>query len=229
MKTTPRPLLTEIAFILDRSGSMESVRDAAISGFNDFLRDQQAAPGHNRLTLVLFDDWIETHFTSLPVSEVVALDRSTFVPRGSTSLLDAIGETVDTLGTRLAALPEDQRPGHVVIAILTDGQENSSQRFTWKDISARISHQTGKYDWEFLFLGAGPDAIATAGKLHISAANSAQYLADAAGQQAATASISKKIGITRAMKSGRATLEEIQESSRPLHDILREEDQKRRG
>lgn len=221
-------MLTEIAFILDRSGSMESVRDAALAGFNEFLRDQQAAPGHNRLTLVLFDDWIETHFVSLPIAEVVSLTRETFVPRGTTSLLDAIGETIDSLGARLAAMSEDQRPGHVTVAILTDGEENSSQRFTWKDISTRISHQTRKYQWEFLFLGAGPDAIATASKLSIHSSNSAQYLADATGQQAASASISRKINAHRSVKSGHATLQELEEAARPMSEILREEDEKRR-
>lgn len=219
---------TEIAFILDRSGSMESIRDATIAGFNDFLRDQQSAAGQTRLTLVLFDDWIETQFVSFPIAEAIALSRDTFVPRGTTSLLDAIGETVNTLGERLAAMPEDQRPDHVCVAILTDGEENSSGRFTWKDISECISHQTQKYDWEFLFLGAGPDAIATAAKLSIQRENTACYVADSAGQQAASAAISSKISAKRRMKSGYASLQEIEEANRPLEEILRDEDRKRR-
>ena len=222
-------MITEIAFILDRSGSMQSMRAAAISSFNDFLQEQQADPGINRLTLVLFDDWIETHFSSIPVSEVIALTDETFVPRGSTALLDAIGETVDILGQRLAAMPEADRPNHVVVAIMTDGEENASERFKWSDISARIHHQTEKYGWEFLFLGAGADAIATAGKLNIQAANSAQYTADSDGHRAASSSLSRKIASSRRLKSGDATLEEQQEAIRPMSDILQEEDQKRRG
>ena len=155
-------MLTEIAFILDRSASMKPVRQAAIRGFNEFLHHRQAAPGHTRLTLVLFDDWIETHYHSIPICEALPLTQKTFVPGGSCSLLDAIGDTMEVLGQRFAALPVAHRPDQVIIAILTEGQENSSQRFTLEQVAANISHQTQKYQWEFLFLSAGLDAIATA-------------------------------------------------------------------
>ncbi len=142
-------MITELAFILDRSGSMESMRQAAIDGFNEFLRDQQIAPGTVRLTLVLFDHEVRTTHDALPVAEVLPLDHDHFVPRGSTALLDAIGDTIDRLGARFAAAPDEQKPGHVAVAILTDGKENSSTRFTWHDIAKRISHQTEKYGWDF--------------------------------------------------------------------------------
>ena len=122
--------LTEIAFILDRSGSMESMVEPAISGFNRLLREQQQEPGTARFTLVLFDDQYEVPFHSVPIAEVVELDTNTFVPRGSTALLDAIGPTIDELGAKLAALPEADRPGQVIVAILTDGMENASHRYT---------------------------------------------------------------------------------------------------
>ncbi len=220
---------TELAFILDRSGSMESIRTAAIAGFNAFLRDQQAATGQTRLSLVFFDTDIETRLDSIPVAEAVSLDHDSYVPRGSTALLDAIGDTIDRLGQRLAALPEADRPDHVSIAILTDGEENSSTRFTWADVAKRIKHQTEKYAWEFLFLGAGEDAIATAARMHIHAANASQFCADGPGQVAAMASFSRKIDTSRAMKSGLATAAQIEEAARPLQDIVREEDHKRRS
>lgn len=219
---------TEIAFILDRSGSMETVRSAAIDGFNAFLRDQQAAPGQTRLSLVFFDSGIDTRHDSIPVAEAVPLDRDTYVPSGGTALLDAIGDTIDRLGQRLAAMPEADRPGHVAVAILTDGEENSSRRFSWADIAARIKHQSEKYAWEFLFLGAGEDTIATAARMHIHAANAARFQTDDAGQRAAMASVSRKMDASRAFKSGRATREQIEDAAMPLHDIVREEDGKRR-
>jgi hypothetical protein len=219
---------TELAFILDRSSSMESIRSAAIAGFNAFLRDQQAAPGQTRLSLVFFDTEIESRLESIPVAEAVSLDHESYVPRGCTALLDAIGDTIDRLGQRLAALPEADRPDHVSIAILTDGEENSSTRFTWADVAKRIKHQTEKYAWEFLFLGASEDAIATAAKMNIQAANSSQFCADDAGQQAAMSSVSRKITSSRQMKSGHATREQIEEAAKPLQDIVREEDYKRR-
>ncbi len=219
---------SELAFILDRSGSMESIRQAAIDGFNTFLRDQQAAPGQNRFSLVFFDSGIETRFDSIPVAEAIPLDFDSYVPRGSTALLDAIGDTIDLLGARFAALPPSARPDHVTVAILTDGEENSSTRYTWHDVSKRIQHQTEIYSWEFLFLGAGEDAIATAAKMQIHAANASNFQADDAGQHAAMASFSRKSLGTRAKKSGHATAEQLADADAPLQNIVREEDQKRR-
>ncbi len=219
---------SELAFILDRSGSMESIRQAAIDGFNTFLRDQQAAPGHNRFSLVFFDSRIETRLDSIPVAEAVPLDLDTYVPSGGTALLDAIGDTIDRLGARFAALPAADRPDHVTVAILTDGEENSSSRYTWHDVSKRIQHQTETYSWEFLFLGAGEDAIATAAKMSIQTENSSRFVADGAGQEAAMASFSRKAIGTRARKSGQATPEQLADAAAPLETIVREEDQKRR-
>ncbi len=222
-------MITELAFVLDRSGSMESMRQAAIDGFNEFLRDQQSAPGVVRLTLVLFDHEIQTVVEAMPVAEILSLDHDTFVPRGSTALLDAVGETIDRLGRRFDAAPAEEKPGHVAFAILTDGEENSSTRFTWQDIAKRISHQTEKYQWDFLFLGAGPDTIATASRMNIAAANAACYSADAAGQYAASKGVSRKILASRASKSGRASKQELADLSSHLDQIVNEEDEKRRG
>ncbi len=229
MKPNQQPnTTTELAFILDRSGSMASMCQAAIDGFNEFLRDQQASPDQTRLTLVLFDDIITTVHDSLPVAEILPLDHDTYVPRGSTALLDAIGDTIDRLGRRFDAMPAGQKPGHVSIAILTDGEENSSLRYTWHDVSSRIRHQQEKYAWDFLFLGAGPDAIATAAKIHIAAANTAQYVADAAGQGAASKGISRKMLAAKLSKRGELPPELAEDLHKPLGDIVREEDDQRR-
>ena len=219
---------SELAFILDRSSSMESIRQAAIDGFNTFLSDQQAAPGQNHFSLIFFDSGIETRLDSIPVAEALPLDLDSYVPCGCTALLDAIGDTIDRLGQRLAALPPADRPEHVTLAILTDGEENSSARYTWHDVSQRIRHQIEIYSWEFLFLGAGEDAIATAAKMHIPATHSSCYQADAAGQHAAMASFSRKITSSRQMKSGQATSEQQADADAALEQIVREEDQKRR-
>lgn len=221
-------IVTEIAFILDRSGSMESVRQATIDGFNEFLRDQQAAPGLTRLTLVLFDNEILTVHDSVPVVEILPLDHTTFVPRGSTALLDAIGITINRIGDRIATTPESQRPGHVAVAILTDGEENSSQEYDWHRIARHINRQTQKYGWDFLFLGAGPDAIATAAKMNIHAKHSAAYMADAAGQQAATKGISRKISAARRCKIDPTATTPDADAEASLDEIVREEDGKRR-
>ena len=192
--------LTEIAFILDRSGSMASMTEPAIAGFNDFLRTQQASLGDARLTTILFDDAYQIHTSHQPIAEVQPLDTTTFIPRGSTALLDAIGRTVDALGQRLAEMPAPDRPGKMIVAILTDGLENASQRFTWQDITTRIRHQTEQYAWEFLFLGANQDAIATASKMGIQAANAATYAHSPFGIASSGRAMSRKIAAMRAEK-----------------------------
>ena len=228
LSNLPHIMKTELAFILDRSSSMETIRTAAIDGFNQYLRDQQAAPGQTNLSLVFIDTEIEQRHQSLPAAEIFPLNENTYIPNGCTALLDAIGETIDSLGVKLADLPAADRPHHVPIAILTDGEENSSTRYTWADIAKRIKHQTEKYQWEFLFLGASADAIATAGKLNIHAANASHYMADAAGQEAAMASFSRKSLASRAKKFGHATAEQLHDADAAMSDIVREEDQRRR-
>lgn len=218
--------LTEIAFILDRSGSMVSMTEHAIAGFNEFVRDQQRAPGIARLTLVLFDDRIETVFQSVPLAEVAELDTNTFVPRGSTALLDAIGLTVDQIGERLSATREEDRPGQVIVAILTDGMENSSCHFTWQAISSKIHHQECHYSWRFLFLGANQDAIATASRMGIAATDAATYAHDEAGYRSGAKAFSRKIEALR-----QARLHAVLASpdlDKPMHELLREENERLR-
>jgi len=217
--------LTEIAFILDRSGSMASVTEAAITGFNEFLRDQQKTEGQARLTLVLFDNEYLVPLDSIPVQEAVALDTTTYVPRASTALLDAIGTTIDRLGARISTMPEPDRPGQVIVAILTDGLENSSEKFTWKDISHKILEQTNSYKWQFLFLGANQDAIATAASLNIAAANASTYVGDNGGTYSSQKAMSRKTTAMRKMSSGvKMSVHEQADATAPLSEIVAEED-----
>jgi uncharacterized protein YegL len=168
---------TEIAFILDRSGSMQSIAETAVSGFNELLTQQQQEHAQTpvRMSLVLFNTGYEVPFASIPAPELPRLDMKTYSPDGGTALLDAIGRTIDETGARLAAMPEAERPGKVIIAILTDGEENSSRTFTWAQISEKIRHQREVYKWEFLFLGANQDAIATASKMSIDRHDSSNF------------------------------------------------------
>jgi len=219
---------SEIAFVLDRSGSMKSCQQAAIEGFNQFLADQQKTDGLAKLTLVLFDDEYLVPISSIPVEEVVSLTDDTYQPRGCTALLDAIGQTIDNLGQRLVELAEKDRPGQVIVAILTDGLENASQRFTWKEIAGKIKHQTDTYKWIFLFLGANQDAIATAANLSIAANNAANYVADAAGSKAGQAAFSRKMSALRRASMDSASVSERLDAEAPLTQIVSEEDRKTR-
>ena len=194
---------TEIAFILDRSGSMSSMTNAAISGFNEFLAAQQATlddesnPIPTTFSLILFDhEYLPVH-NRQDIQIARPLTLETYEPRGNTALLDAIGRTIDYIGGELANTPEADRPAKVIIAILTDGEENASRNFSMQDINQRITHQTEKYQWEFLFLGANQDAIATAACMGIQARHSATFVADAADMHSSHQAFAKKISAAR--------------------------------
>jgi len=207
---------SEIAFVLDRSGSMESCREATIKNFNSFLQEQQKTEGLARLTLILFNDEYLVPIDALPVAEILPLSSDSYVPRGSTALLDAIGRTIDELGARLAALSEKDRPLQVIVAILTDGLENSSQDYTWQQIADVIKQQSEQYRWTFLFLGANQDAIETAAQMNIKATNAAAYVADAAGLHASASSLTRKVRALRRVSMGKATAEECQDAAAPM-------------
>lgn len=177
------PDLTEIAFVLDRSGSMETMRSEAIGGFNHFLSEQKKEPGQVRFTLVLFDHLFEVPIDHKPLESVPPLNEETYFPRGSTALLDAMGRTIDTIGQRLAKTPEDQRPSKVIIACLTDGFENASKHYSNEKVAAMIEHQRNTYSWEFVFLGATIESRQMARSWTISEADIEGFDATAAGMQ----------------------------------------------
>lgn len=164
--------LTEIVAIMDRSGSMQSCKKDSEGGLNAFIDAQKKQPGDARLTLVQFDTEVETVLASKPIKEapVCRLD-----PRGMTALYDAVGSTIDSLGARLAALPENERPGLVVVVIITDGGENASKDYTGEKVRAMVAHQQEKYSWKFVYIGANQDAFTEASKIGIAAGLSANY------------------------------------------------------
>lgn len=164
--------LTDITIVIDRSGSMSSCKKDAEGGVNTFIEDQKNQPGSASLTIVQFDSVYEFVCKGAPIKDA---PKFTLNPRGSTALLDAIGRAVAETGERLAAMKESDRPGLVIFVILTDGEENSSREFRMPQIKEMIEHQTNKYGWQFVFLGANQDAFSTAGGLGISAANASNY------------------------------------------------------
>ena len=149
---------SEIVCILDRSGSMSSILDDTIGGFNSFIDEQKKLPGTANVTLVLFDDKYEVPYNAIPLQDLPKLDKTTFVPRGMTALRDAIGKTFNTLGERLAKLSEDERPSSVIVCIITDGQENASKEFSVQQIKDMVTTQEEVYSWKVIFLAANMDA-----------------------------------------------------------------------
>lgn len=172
---------TEIICIIDRSGSMESIRSDAIGGFNRFLADQQAPEDPARLTMVLFDDQYEVVYDGTDIRDVKRLTNRTFVPRGSTALLDAIGKTLNTVSARFADMPANDRPEKVIVVILTDGQENASREFTLPVVRKMITTYTNDLKWDFIYLAANQDAFAESEKMGIAADKTMHFSADSSG------------------------------------------------
>ena len=189
--------LTEIISIVDRSGSMQSILDDAIGGFNTFLAAQQRQPGEAKLSLILFDHEYQVVHQAVDIQQVEPLNQDTYVPRGSTALLDAVGKTIDAVGERLAATPESERPSQVIISILTDGYENASQTYSKPKVAEMIKHQTEKYSWAFEFQAANMDAFAAAKELSIAQDHVVQFEATGEGVREAFVQQSQRISAMR--------------------------------
>ena len=194
--------LTDITMVVDRSGSMESIKADAEGGVNAFIDEQKNASGAALLTLVQFDNEYEFVHSGISIQQV---SRFTLVPRGSTALLDAVGRAINETGARLTAMEESQRPGLVVFVIVTDGQENSSREFNRDQIRSMIEHQQSVYSWQFTFLAANQDAFAEGTSLGIAASGIASYSADKIG--GAHMAAARKISRMRVSASAGETID----------------------
>ncbi len=190
---------TEIVIVLDRSGSMSTMKADMEGGLEQFVLDQRRQPGTCQLTLVQFDTEIETVFSARDLRMV---ERIEIVPRGGTALLDALGTAIDGVGARLAAQAETERPGKVIVLVITDGEENSSVVWKAKRLRAAIRRQERDYDWQFIYLGANVNAFAEAGDVGIARANAMSYTPGSAREVGAV--LSKKIGTYRSSNDKRA-------------------------
>jgi uncharacterized protein YegL len=175
--------ITELVFILDRSGSMSGLEKATKDGYNSVLKTQKKEPGTAFVTTVLFDDSYELLHDRINIRELRPITGKEYFVRGSTALLDAIGKTINRVGNAQKHADNDRRADKVMIVIITDGMENASEEYTNNRIMEMIDRQKERYGWEFLFLGANIDAIATAAKFGISADRAANYHADSKGTQ----------------------------------------------
>jgi uncharacterized protein YegL len=194
---------TEILAILDRSGSMCSIAADAIGGYNTFLKDQQSIDGEARITVVLFDDQYQLLHAATPLAEAEPLTSATFVPRGGTALMDAIGRTLQVEGARIAAEGWAEK---VIVCITTDGGENQSKEFTAPMVRELVTAAEAK-GWAFVFLAANQDAFATAQFYGMSGAHAQNFAASGAGVSQAYAAVSN---MTRSLRSGpEAAVEDV--------------------
>lgn len=172
--------LTEIIFLLDRSGSMGGLESDTIGGFNTFIEKQSKIDGETIVTAVLFDDKYEILWNGIDARNVKLTSKEYFV-RGYTALLDAVGKTILEVGYRLSRVEESKLPGKVIFVISTDGLENASREFTYEKVKELNKHQHEKYSWEFIFLGANIDTAKEANNLGISADNAYNFEASRDG------------------------------------------------
>lgn len=173
--------LTELVFIIDKSGSMGHLVADTIGGFNSMIEKYKAELDEVYVTTVLFDDVHRTLHNHVNINEIELMTRKDYYASGCTALLDAVGRTINSVGQRLFNTPEEERPEKVIFVITTDGEENSSREFTRAKVKEMIEHQQTKYSWGFLFLGANIDAESEAESIGISRNFAAKYAASSRG------------------------------------------------
>ena len=173
--------LTELVFIVDRSGSMAGLEKDTIGGFNAMLKEQAELEGEARVTTVLFDNQYRLLHDRIDIRAVAPLTEKDYRVGGGTALLDAIGRTIKKIRAVQKQTAEDYRAEKVLFVIITDGEENSSRKYSAEQIKEHIEHQKEKYGWEFVFFGANMDAVLEASKLGIAAEFARGWLANAAG------------------------------------------------
>lgn len=184
--------LIELVFILDRSGSMSGLESDTIGGYNAMLEKQKKEPGEAIITTVLFDDKYELLHDRINLKGIKSITDKEYFVRGSTALLDAVGRTINKIGNA------QKHTAHVMFVITTDGMENASREFSFEKVRQMIEHQKSKYGWEFIFLGANIDAIATAERFGISKERATNYNADSEGTLLNYEVISETVSCIRA-------------------------------
>ena len=189
--------ITELVFVLDRSGSMHGLEADTMGGFNSLIEKQKQETGSAYVTTVLFDTSIERIHDRIGVDQVPLLTAKEYIPGGCTALLDAIGTTIKHIVNIHRYAREEDVPGKTVFVITTDGLENASRQYSLETIKRRIEHETEKYGWEFLFLGANIDAIETAGHLGIQADRATNFMPDGAGVELSFRSVARAVSAAR--------------------------------
>ncbi len=218
--------LTEVVFILDRSGSMSGLEDDTIGGFNSMLKKQRKGKGEVVISTVLFDDMVTVLHDRTNISKVEALTDEQYFVGGCTALLDAIGGAIHHIGNVHKYAREEDRPGKTLFVITTDGMENASKHYTYKKVKKMVEHQKEKYGWEFIFLGANMDAVEVAGRFGIAASRVATYECDGEGTKLNYDVLSETLTLLR-VAPGACQASEAMDRSQCLDRIRK--DHKKRG
>ena len=192
--------LTEIVFILDRSGSMAGLEDDTIGGFNALIEKQRKEQGEAYVSTVLFDNYIEVIHDRVDIQKIQPMTCKDYYVRGCTALLDAVGKSIHHIGNVHKYAREEDRPEKTIFVITTDGMENASREYTYERVRKMIEHQKEKYGWEFLFLGANIDAAKEAARFGITEDRAANYHADSVGTAVIYEAMSEAVCNVRACR-----------------------------
>ena len=214
--------LTEIVFILDRSGSMAGLEDDTIGGFNAFIAKQKKEDGEALISTVLFDDRSAVIYDRVDLRKIEPMTDRQYYVRGCTALLDALGGAIHHIGNVHKYAREEDRPEKTLFIITTDGMENAGRRYDYERVRKMVAHQKEKYNWEFLFLGANMDAIETAGHFGISRDRAVNFVCDSEGTKLNYEVLSATVTGFRACKSAKPKLadgwcEEIEKDYKKRH------------
>ena len=193
--------ITEMVFILDRSGSMGGLESDTIGGFNAMIEKQKKQEGKAYVTTVLFDHEVNVLHDRVALDEIQPMTDKDYTVRGTTALIDAIGMTIGRIKGQHKELSEDEVPEHTIFVITTDGMENASKEYSSKDVKKMIEHQKKKHNWEFLFIGANIDAVETAKHFGIDKNRAVNYKADARGTGVLYNAVSSVVGSVRKSKA----------------------------
>ena len=189
--------LTELVFILDRSGSMAGLEDDTIGGFNSMIERQKQAEGEAFVSTVLFSDRSQVIHDRVDLRKIEPMTRKQYFVGGCTALVDAIGDAIHHIGNVHKYAREEDRPEHTIFVITTDGMENASRRYTSDEVRAKVQRQKERYGWEFLFLGANIDAVETAARYGIGEDRAVRFHNDAKGQALNYAEVSEAVRSVR--------------------------------
>ena len=224
-----RENLTELVFILDRSGSMSGLESDTIGGFNSMIAKQQKETGDAIVTTVLFDDQSDVIHDRVPIAKVEKMtDREYFV-RGCTALLDAVGTTIKHIKKVHKNLDEAERPSKTLFIITTDGLENASKEYSYAKVKKMVEKKKRKHHWEFIFMGANIDAIEVAGRFGVAANRAVRYECDEAGTALNFSVMSKLVSCARSCASAEKMGAAYDEAGDEMLDEIRADYKKRHG
>ncbi len=192
--------LTELVFILDRSGSMAGLEKDTIGGFNSMIAKQRKEPGEAYVSTILFDNHCEVIHDRVDIQKIEPMTQEQYYVRGSTALLDAVGYSIHHIANVHKYAREEDRPEKTLFVITTDGMENASREYNYEKVRKMIEHEKEKYGWEFIFLGANIDATREAARFGISEDRAANYHADSKGTDVVYGAINAAVSNVRASR-----------------------------